>query len=138
MSKEEDPLVRLHTHGFYVQRLIEMEYEEAAHDQATWPTRKRALINRWRRMAMDWAGAVEATLGGDMISVASFHNVQPPSALPEGADIEWASLRGWVVRKLEVLSLIIEGRRASSGPRITIGSIGGPGAVNLGTVHGGM
>jgi len=138
MGADEDPLARLHTHGFYVQRLLEMEYEDAARDETTWPTRKPALMGRWRRMAMDWAGAVETALGSDMVAVARFHNAQAPSALPEGYDIDWSSLRGWLMRRLEILGQAVESRRAHSGANITIGSIGGPGAVNLGTVHGGM
>jgi hypothetical protein len=134
----EDPLVKLHADGFYIQRLIETEYDDVHRDQATWLARKEALIGRWRRMARDWAVAVEATLGGDSVSLVRFHNAQASPSVPVGMDIAWAGIRGFVVVRLEVLTRILEGRRSASGAQITIGSIGGPGAVNLGTVHGGM
>ncbi|MCI0459624.1 MAG: hypothetical protein L0Z62_21960 [Gemmataceae bacterium] len=140
----EDPLVRLHTHGYHLQRLIDMEYEDARRDPTSWPARREGLIARWRRMAGQWAGLVERTLaegGRDLTAASRFHNAPQSAAVPHGANVEWAGIRGFLVARLGVLDQIIESRRRSAAPPIIIagpvGMVGGSaGVVNLGTILG--
>lgn len=128
----EDPLVRLHAHGYHVQRQIAMEYRAACDDPA-WAAQCGTLLARWRGIALEWAGQVETALAGDgtnLTAVSRFHNAPQPSSAPVGVDLEWAGIHDYVVVRLDVLGQIIEARRPSAAAPLSVG------VLNLGTILG--